>query len=149
VDGDGSILATGGSQQIEDSFMDNMPRESLQGNHRGTDRKLKAELLFILILMICAIAVGLAAYGGWLRPKHDLPEVWFQRSGAITSMFSIFAQFRINDFLERIRGGTFAESWRIYKKFIKYQTAISWTVTIIGLLGAFVWGYGDLLFKTL
>jgi hypothetical protein len=82
-----------------------------------------------------------------LRPKCDLPELWFQRSGAITSIFSIFAQFRINNFLEKIRGGTFSESWNLYYKFIKSQTVISWVVTVIGLLGAFIWGYGDLLFK--
>jgi hypothetical protein len=113
------------------------------------DRRLKAELLFILILMVSAIDGGLAAYGGWLRPKHDLPELRFQRSGVITSMFSIFAQFRTNNFLERIRGSTFAESWNLYKNFTEYQTAISSMLTVIGLLGAFVWGDGDPLFKTL
>jgi len=117
------------------------------GDHMNTDGKLKAELLFIVVLIISAIGIGLAAYGGWLRPKGDLPELWFQRSGAITSIFCIFAQFRINNFLERIRGGTFSESWHSYNKFIKSQTVISWVVTVVGLWGAFVWGYGDLLFK--
>lgn len=111
------------------------------------DGKLKADLLFIGFLMICAIGVPLAAYCGLLRPNSDLPELWFQRSGAISSVFSVFAQFRINNFLEKIRGGTFAESWSLHTKFIKHQTVISWMVTVVGLLGTFVWGYGDLLFK--
>lgn len=115
----------------------------------NTDGRLNRELLFIVFLITVAIGVGLAAYGGWLRPKGELPESWFQRSGAMTSIFSIFAQFRINNFLETIRGGTFAESWSLYNKFIKFQTAISLLVTVVGLLGAFIWGYGDLIFKAL
>jgi hypothetical protein len=122
---------------------------TLQEEGMNTDGKLKAELAFIVFLIISAIGAGLAAYAGWLRPNSDLPEVWFQRSGAVTSIFSVFAQFRINNFLERIRGGTFAESWSLHTKFIRPQTVISWLVTIVGLLGAFVWGYGDILFKAL
>jgi hypothetical protein len=97
--------------------------------------------------MVCAIGTSVVAAFGWLKPKNDLPEIWFQRSGAITSTFSGFVQFRINSFLERIRGGTFAESWVFYKKFIKHQVVISWTVTVIGMMGAILWGYGDIIFR--
>jgi hypothetical protein len=112
-----------------------------------TERKLKIELLFIVSLMVCAIGAGLVAYTGWLKPERDSPEIWFQRSGAITAIFSAFAQFRINNFLERIRGGTFAESWVYYNKFINHQAMISWIATAVGIIGAVVWGYGDLIFR--
>jgi hypothetical protein len=113
----------------------------------STEGKLKLELGFIVSLIVCAIGAGLFAYSGWLKPENDSPGIWFQRSGSITAIFSAFAQFRINNFLERIRGGTFAESWGLYNKFIGRQGMISWAVTLIGVIGAVVWGYGDLILR--
>jgi hypothetical protein len=109
--------------------------------------KLKIELGFIVVLIACAIGAGIFAYCGWLRPQNDSPGIWFQRSGSITAIFSAFAQFRINNFLERIRGGTFKESWDLYYKFISRQVTVSWAVTVIGVIGAVVWGYGDIIFN--
>jgi hypothetical protein len=112
-----------------------------------TEGKLRIELGFIVSLIIFAIGAGIFAYSGWLKPQNDSPGIWFQRSGSITAIFSAFAQFRINNFLERIRGGTFKESWHLYFKFISRQVTISWVVTVIGVIGAVVWGYGDIIFK--
>ncbi len=114
-----------------------------------TEGKLKIELGFIVFLIVCAIGAGLFAYSGWLKPENDSPGIWFQRSGSITAIFSAFAQFRINNFLERIRGGTFAESWKLYNEFIRRQAMFSWAVTAIGIVGAVVWGYGDLIFNVI
>jgi hypothetical protein len=111
-----------------------------------TEGELKIELGFIVALIVCAIGAVLVACSGWLKPGSDSPGVWFQRSGSIAAIFSAFAQFRINNFLERIRGGTFAESWGLHNKFIGRQEMVSWTVTVIGVLGAVVWGYGDIIY---
>jgi len=40
----------------------------------------------------------------------------------------------------------FKESWDLYYKFISRQETISWAVTVIGVIGAVVWGYGDIIF---
>ncbi|MGZ9712002.1 hypothetical protein ACXX82_14475 [Glaciimonas sp. GNP009] len=109
--------------------------------------KLKAELYFITILCIAAISVEILAVYSVLKPSSESVALWFQRSGAITSIFCAFAQFRINNFLESIRGGAFAESWWLYNIFNKQQYSISWAVTFLAIWGAFVWGYGDLFAK--
>ena len=107
--------------------------------------KLKAELCFIAFLCAAAISVELLSLFSALRPSSETAATWFQRSGAITSIFSAFAQYRMGNFLESIRGGTFAESWWLFNLFKAKQYVISWVIAIVTIWGALVWGYGDLL----
>jgi hypothetical protein len=109
--------------------------------------KLKAELYLIVFLCLSAIAVETLSLCSVLRPSTESLASWFQRSGAITSIFSAFAQYRISGFLESIRGGTFAESWPLYHLFKNHYYVLSWVIAALTVWGAFVWGYGDLLFK--
>ena len=109
--------------------------------------KKKIELYFIATLCLAAILVEPFAYFSLLKPNTESSASWFQRSGAITSIFSYFAQYRISVFAESIKGSTFAESWWLYNIFGKGASLISWIITVIGLWGAFVWGYGDLIIR--
>jgi hypothetical protein len=108
-----------------------------------TARKL--DLCFISALCIVAIAAPALSLCAPLRPASESLPVWFQRSGAITSIFAVLAQFRISTFYERIRGGTFAESWKLFHIFIGHYRLVSRTIAAITVAGAVIWGYGDLL----
>lgn len=110
-------------------------------------KKNKTELYFIAFLCTSAVLVELLSLCPVLRPSSESVASWFQRSGAITSIFSAFAQYRIGNFLESIRGGTFAESRWLYNLFKTQQYVMSWVIAAITVWGAFVWGYGDLLVK--
>jgi hypothetical protein len=112
-----------------------------------SDSKLKAELCLIVFLLVIALFAPFGAYCGWIKPANIANGEWFSRSGSITSIFSILAQYRANSFLEKIRGGTFAESWEDWFKFIKKQEFFSFFATLIAIAGALIWGYGDLLIK--
>lgn len=116
-------------------------------NDSNVTKKFKAELYFITFLCASAILVELLAFCTSLRPNSESLASWFQRSGAITSIFSAFAQYRIGNFGESIRGGTFAESWWLYRLFKTNHYVMSWVIAAITVWGAFVWGYGDLLVK--
>lgn len=109
--------------------------------------KLKVELYFIAFLCVSAISVEFLSLCPALRPSSESAAYWFQRSGAITSILSAVAQYRIGNFLESIRGNTFAESWWLYDLFKTQQYLMSWVIAAITIWGAFIWGYGDLLFK--
>ena len=113
------------------------------------EKKLKIELCFISILIVCAVLSLIFGFFGWLKPAKEPLENWFMRSGAIVSIFSTLACFKLNSFLEQIRGGSFSESWVSWNKFINHQVVVSWIATVIGILGAVIWGYGDLVFKLL
>lgn len=109
--------------------------------------KLKVELCFIAFLCVSAVSVELLSLCSALRPSSESVASWFQRSGAVTSIFSAFAQYRVGNFLESIRGGTFDESWGLYYLFKTKQYVMSWVIAAITIWGAFVWGYGDMLVK--
>jgi hypothetical protein len=109
--------------------------------------RLKAELYLIVFLCVSAVAVELLSLCSVLRPSSESLASWFQRSGAVTSIFSAFAQYRISSFLESIRGSTFAESWSLYHLFKNHHYVLSWIIAVLTIWGALVWGYGDLLFK--
>lgn len=102
------------------------------------------ELCFIVALCIMAAAAAPLSLCSALRPSSESLATWFQRSGAITSIFSTFAQYRLSAFCESIQGGTFAESWWLYRMFEKHYEVVSWALAIIAIGGALVWGYGDL-----
>jgi hypothetical protein len=114
---------------------------------RNPTLSLKLELTFIYFLCSVAIMVPIFAFFSYLKPTYESMGSWFQRSGAITSIFAIFCQLRVNNFLEKIRGTTFAESWTMFNLFKRPLSIINYVVIIIAICGALVWGYGDLCVK--
>ncbi|MBH1605151.1 hypothetical protein I5U63_08785 [Stenotrophomonas maltophilia] len=107
----------------------------------------RIELCFIVVLCVAAIIAPLAALIIPLRPASESLPGWFQRSGAVTSVFAVLAQFRISAFYERIRGGTFAESWQLFHFFIGHYRLVSTAVATVTVVGAIIWGYGDLVLR--
>jgi hypothetical protein len=119
-------------------------------NDKSVVFKHKLELCFIAILCLVAIGVNvLCLFVPQIRPPSESPASWFQRSGAITSIFCVFAQYRMSNFFKAIQGSSFGESWWLYKIFKNHNDFLSWVVTIFTIWGALVWGYGDLLVKCL
>ena len=112
-------------------------------------KKLATELITIGLLCLIAISLGPLALCSFLKPGSESVESWFQRSGSLTTVIAVFCQLTINNFLEKIRGGTFAESWSLFHMFSRWQSLISWLATITVIWGAIVWGYGDLLTRML
>lgn len=109
--------------------------------------KLKIELGLISLLCIVAVAAIPLSLLPSLRPSSETLPVWFQRSGSITSLFAVYAQYRVSNFAQKIQGGTFAESWWLYDLFKNHHALVSWIATFTGVLGSLIWGYGDLLVK--
>jgi hypothetical protein len=115
----------------------------------GPKEKIRhiSEMMFIFLLCLVSIIFPILAYNGILMPAGHTVGEWFERSGAIMSIFSSFAQFRAGGFLESMRGGTFAESWTAYRIFKKYLDIASWIIAFLVILGAGIWGYGSLMIE--
>lgn len=109
--------------------------------------KLRIELGFISLLCIVAVAAMPLSLVPCLRPCTETLPLWFQRSGSITSMFAMYAQYQVSNFGGKIQGGTYGETWGLFHLFKNHHAKLSWIVTCVGILGASVWGYGDLLIK--
>lgn len=125
-----------------------MPKDNKVDDFPKGGEVIRRELLYVVILCILAVTPCALAFVPGIRPMTEPIESWFQRSGSLTTAFAILAQLKTNNILERIRGGTFAESWELFHAFKGYQWAgniISATILIIGTI---IWGYGDLLLAT-
>jgi hypothetical protein len=111
--------------------------------------RLRRELLVVSVLCAFSIAVSLAALNSFLKPNSETVASWFQRSGALTTAVAVFAQLKIGNFLEEIRGGIFAESWIMHKKYHRHQSILSFASVVLVIVGTLVWAYGDLFLNLL
>lgn len=108
--------------------------------------RLQRELVVMCLLLLLTVLPPFIALAGVGRPEGERPELWFMRSGAVSAIGATYVLFRMGGFLEKIRGGVFAESWVFYKTFNKHHTVISNIATFFGIASSIIWGYGDLMY---
>lgn len=96
---------------------------------------------------LCFISVlpCLLSFAPSLVPKSQPMNMWFQRSGAVMSIFALLAQSGASHMQELIRPGTFGETAVLYRKYDGAQRAVSGASIILAIAGTVIWGYGDLL----
>lgn len=110
------------------------------------ESKTKEQLLSCIPLFALSIIIPVLAYNSLFLPINEKPEIWFQRSGSFTVLFSVWAEYnlmKVNDlmaFSTSGYGGT-VEYQNKYKElyFLSQYLAIATAIT-----GTFIWGYGDL-----
>lgn len=114
----------------------------------NVNRRVQRYLKYSVALVVLAIASPVLSLTGWLMPAADLPHVWFQRSGAVTTIFSLFAGAGTASVLGGLipRGMTDLKLEAARSIFeIKFRTIerIAFWLTIVGTV---IWGYGDLIY---
>jgi hypothetical protein len=113
------------------------------------EKRIRCEICWAFVLCLCAVIPPLVSLPGSFRlqaVQADTPGQWFERSGAVMTVFAVFAQFKAGSIATMIAGGTFAESWEAYHKYKRYQAAVAVLSLVLVGIGTVVWGYGDLLF---
>jgi hypothetical protein len=110
------------------------------------ERRIKAAILQVLILCLCAVLPPLFSLTGIFRPGDEPLGQWFQRSGPVMTVLAAFAQFKASGIATMIAGGTFAETWEAFHKYNRFQTLAAWLSLILIVIGTLIWAYGDLLF---
>ena len=113
------------------------------------ERRVKQALLWAFVLCGCALIPPLLSLVGGFKPQAEPTGQWFQRSGAVMTVFALFAQFKTSQIAAMIAGGTFAESWEAYHKYRPYQALTAGLSLVLTVFGAAAWGYGDLLYARL
>lgn len=112
----------------------------------GYEKRIRRAILWDFALCVCAVILPLFSILGTFRPQAETPGQWFGRSGAVMTVFAIFAQFKAGSIATMIAGCTFAESWEAYHKYKCYQSVLAGLSLLLAIVGTIVWGYGDLLF---
>ena len=102
-----------------------------------------------LIFVVLAIAAPLIALTDWLKPMDDPSAIWFQRSGAVTTVFSLLTGAVISSILNRLlpRGMTDLNIEVIRGRFQIRFDYIEWASLLATIVGTVIWGYGDLILK--
>jgi len=100
--------------------------------------------LAFLALAVVAEVIGVV---GWFKPDNEAPEIWFQRSGAVMTVFSLLAGPGVGSILNsiiprgmhglRLRGPL----WPFNRRFVMYERA----AMLMTIGGTIIWGYGDLI----
>jgi hypothetical protein len=107
-------------------------------------RTLFRAYFFCVLAAIIPCLLSLLPY---FKPVAETPNLWFQRSGALMTAFSVFSQVTASNLYNMIQGGAFAESWGLFYRYKNSQRAVNIISTVLIIVGTLIWGYGDILFR--
>lgn len=111
-----------------------------------TPLKCYRDFSVAIILILLAIAAPYFAYLEFFIPSSEKASTWLQRSGSITVLLSLIAEYIISRLHGIIRptGFTSIETEKIRKTIEKPLMFSRYTGGFIAVLGTIIWGYGDL-----
>ena len=99
-------------------------------------------LIFIMILTIFILLIN--------KPESEYMGVWFQRSGSLIVVISLFIEIKIS-FLQKLAISQELPylNFNIYlrREYEKKLLIANYTTFLFIIIGTIIWGYGDLLFK--
>jgi hypothetical protein len=107
---------------------------------------LKKRKMFFIFATLSILMPALSVFG-FFKPSCEALGVWFQRSGATTVVFAIFAEMNATQMLgvldpSGMVGKTFQPT---YDKYLKQVKAYNYIALFLVIFGTVIWGYGDLL----
>ncbi|ELL4392615.1 TPA: hypothetical protein SMS62_002578 [Pseudomonas aeruginosa] len=113
----------------------------------GTERRATAYQWIGVGMVILAFVAPMVALTGWLKPNSEALGVWFQRSGAVMTVFSLITGSGIASILNRLspRGLTDVHLELVRVKFQVSFEKIEWFSLVVAMFGTVIWGYGDVL----
>lgn len=98
---------------------------------------------FIFLLLVSSFASMLMGYSGCFMPDMEMSSIWFQRSGSIAVILSIFAELFFIKESSGLLNNSEIEAKNKFKTLIIITNILSFVLIV---LGTFVWGYGDLIY---
>ena len=111
--------------------------------------RIRRALFWSIPLLLLTLALPVAALYGVLVPENESISTWFQRSGSIMVICSLWVEYK----LFGINGDVFpsglcsgqevrlAEQYKLRVQIVKYMAVVG------ALSGTVIWGYGDLLWQ--
>lgn len=101
-----------------------------------------------LLLLAVALIAPIYSWSGW-RPDGESPGVWFQRSGAIATIFSLLSVTVLTMGTNTLhKPGTWGDKFKleVLDEFRLRFSIAEWSSFGLTIAGTFIWGYGDLIF---
>lgn len=100
-----------------------------------------------IVLGLIALIAPFFALFGLFKPEERALAEWFMRSGSIMTIFSFLAQQQASLAIEIIspRGHGSLLINELRRKWLGILSGINSYIALVTIIGAFIWGYGDLL----
>ena len=100
-----------------------------------------------LLLLAASVFAPIYSWSGW-RPAGENPGIWFQRSGAITTIFSLLSVTILTMGTNTLhKPGTWGDKQKleVLDEFGLRFSIAEWSSLGLTITGTFIWGYGDLI----
>jgi hypothetical protein len=109
---------------------------------------LKERKLFFIFTAL-SILMPMISLTGLLKPSSEALGFWFQRSGATTVVFAVFAELKATNMLSSFKpAGMVNRSFHSTRdKYIKQVKIYNYIALFLIVFGTVIWGYGDLILK--
>lgn len=123
--------------------------EALRKSANAENKKV----IIVLISFILSSFFIVAGWNGQLKPDIDDPSIWFQRSGSVVVLSSLFVDFFISREKTRM-SNQFPNKWQgdffeVFEKYLPIFKILHIISIIFAVVGTIIWGYGDLIFDLL
>lgn len=112
-----------------------------------TKETLWTEMKYCLFWLTLAILILLAAVLCPLMPAEESRSSWFQRSGSIVVVLSIWVQFKLLSIQTYLDQDAYNIPIEVPGWYFGAYQYISRITVIVMLCGTIIWGYGDIILK--
>jgi len=108
-----------------------------------SERVLLLKSVTSLFLLVFGCIVLFAAWFNFLLPYCDAASIWFQRSGSIIVLISVFSEvLALKAFVGFPEIGE-VDARNKYKKLLSSTKILA---PFLAIVGTVIWGYGDLIY---
>lgn len=111
------------------------------------EKEVVKALLSCIPLIFLGVMAPVAAYFSFLRPEGEAADIWFQRSGALSVLFGVWAEYNLSKVNEHINlsGIVISAQTELSERYkLRYRIA-QYLGVLLAISGTVIWGYGDLL----
>jgi len=113
---------------------------------KNADYEVKKEIITTIPLVIISLIVPILAWCSFFMPQDEDPSTWFQRSGSIAVLFSVWAEYnlmKVNHLLVVTESG-YGALVHYENKHAAIHRVSQYFAVLIAITGTFIWGYGGL-----
>ncbi|MGF1804347.1 hypothetical protein L4C31_03745 [Aliivibrio sifiae] len=117
-------------------------------------KKVNLRILTSVIVLLLGLSGPIFAWFGVFQLETN-SDIWFQRSGSITVLFAVWAEYKLFKLAELTNPiSESGKTWDDMRKsdelqisYSKYIQGIKYFAAVLAIAGTVIWGYGDLLFQ--
>ena len=111
------------------------------------EQKIRKELWSAIPILGGAVLIPLLASFSVFMPEIDKPEIWFQRSGAVSVFLVLVSEYGLwlIDGLINPTGVIVNHQAELRNKYKNKFKAAKYIGAIIAAFATIIWGYGDLI----